>query len=106
MKISPVGQALEAMQTADAALMRAAEALDHPDWLADALTDLRRAHTVIEETDEFREDRSKLAEELEAATKRLEEFHAILDRKNAIILMLAMGDLSPEEVELSGTQQT
>ncbi len=50
MNASPIGTALEAMERADAALMRASEILPHdPDWIADALTDLRRAHTALEE---------------------------------------------------------
>lgn len=39
-----------------------------------------------------------LREELREAEKRIEEFHEILDRKNAIILMLAMGDNAPSEL--------
>lgn len=37
------------MQAADAALMRAACILDNPDWIADALADLRAAETALEE---------------------------------------------------------
>jgi len=41
---------------------------------------------------------SKLRCELDAAEKRLEEFHEILDRKNTIIRLLAMGDCTAAEL--------
>ncbi len=43
----------------------------------------------------------KRIEELE---NRLEEMHEIIDRKNAIIRLLSMGDLS--QIELSGIERT
>ena len=46
----------------------------------------------------------KLAEWREGAPEagdRLEELHELLDRKNRIIRLLAMGDLTAEELKLS-----
>jgi hypothetical protein len=44
---------------------------------------------------------AQLTADLDAAETRLEEFHAILERKNLIIRLLSMSDLSTEELRLS-----
>ncbi len=42
-----------------------------------------------------------LESELAEVHQRLEEFHEILDRKNAIIRLMALGDCTAQEVRLS-----
>ena len=44
---------------------------------------------------------SELRAQLEIAENRIEEMHAIIERKNVIIRLMAMGDLSLEEIGLS-----
>ncbi len=76
------------MERADAALMRASAALDGPDWLSDALTDLQRGHTALEEaTGDI-----GVELELEAANRRIAQLDDVIARKNIIIRLLALGD--------------
>ena len=42
---------------------------------------------------------AELRKDLDAANQRLEEFHEILARKNAIIRLLAMGDLTAADLK-------
>jgi hypothetical protein len=50
---------------------------------------------------DLRDDITRITDERDALSTRLDELHEILNRKNAIIRMLAMGDCTAEELGLS-----